>query len=368
MSEALEVRLRHRVHGGLILDVDFTLGRECGILFGPSGAGKTTLLRLIAGLIRPDAGVRLRPSPGVPANFVRLDDSVLLHNRINLPLRKRRIGLVFQDDLLFPHLGVAGNIRFGLKGWKNAEAASRLGEVAELCGVSHLLGRRPETLSGGERQRVGLARALAPRPGLLLCDEPVSALDHEGRHALIARLAAVQRAEGIPVLHVTHSPTEAIALGSRLFLLEGGSIVARGTPMDVLCEARSVDWSGMRNIFAATVVDHPAGTETRVRLLDGPELVVPRVDRPAGSALTVGIRGDDIILSRELVSGLSARNVLPATVSRILVHGDEAEVVAAAGGTTWFVGVVASAVAALGLEPGCAVHMIVKARSCRVAG
>ena len=111
--------------------------------------------------------------------------------------------------------------------------------MAALCGVEHLLERRPETLSGGERQRVGLARALAPRPRLLLCDEPVSALDLANRHALLERIRAVQRAEEIPMLYVTHSPAEAIALGSRLFLLEEGRIVAEGPPLDVLGAARS---------------------------------------------------------------------------------------------------------------------------------
>ena len=114
-----------------------------------------------------------------------------------------------------------------------------MAEVAALCGVEHLLDRHTETLSGGERQRVGLARALAPRPRLLLCDEPVSALDLANRHALLERIRAVQRAERIPMLYVTHSPAEAIALGSRLFLLDGGRIVAEGPPLEVLSTARS---------------------------------------------------------------------------------------------------------------------------------
>ena len=146
--------------------------------------------------------------------------------------------MIFQDDWLFPHLNVAANIRFGLKGWRRDEAEARLAEVAALCGVEQLLDRQPETLSGGERQRVGLARALAPRPRLLLCDEPVSALDLANRHALLERLRAVQRAVAIPMLYVTHSPAEAIALGSRLFLLEEGRIVAEGPPLDVLATSR----------------------------------------------------------------------------------------------------------------------------------
>jgi energy-coupling factor transporter ATP-binding protein EcfA2/Uma2 family endonuclease len=178
-------------------------------------------------------------------------------------MRRRRIGMIFQDDRLFPHLNVAANIRFGLKPWRRDQANARLAEVAALCGVAHLLDRQCDSLSGGERQRVGLARALAPRPRLLLCDEPVSALDLANRHSLLERLRDVQRIEGIPMIYVTHSPSEAIALGSRLFLVEAGRIVAAGPPLDVLAAARTgpAGPSGgddVRNVFRACVVSHSA--------------------------------------------------------------------------------------------------------------
>jgi len=218
IDRILDVRLARRLHPGLMVDVSLGLGREIGIVFGASGAGKTTLLRLIAGLATPDSG------------HVRLEGAVLFDSvqGINQPLRRRRLGMIFQDDCLFPHLNVAANIRFGLKGWGRDQAADRLAEVASLCGVEKLMDRRPATLSGGERQRVGLARALAPRPRLLLCDEPVSALDLPNRHALIERLRAIQRAQQIPILYVTHSPSEAVALGARLFLLDQGKLIGEG--------------------------------------------------------------------------------------------------------------------------------------------
>ena len=206
-NSILDVRLIRRIHAGLTVDVTLRLGTEIGVLFGPSGSGKTSILRLITGLSRPDQG------------YVRLGETMLFDatRGIDEPLRLRRIGMIFQDDLLFPHLSVADNIRFGLRGKNRAQRQSRLAEIALLCGVEHLLDRRPSTLSGGERQRVGLARTLAPRPRILLCDEPVSALDLPNRQTLIERLRAVQNSEGIPVLYVTHNPAEAVgssAVGS----------------------------------------------------------------------------------------------------------------------------------------------------------
>ncbi len=358
-DDLLDVRLTHRVHANLDLQLDFRLSRECGIIFGASGAGKTTLLRLIAGLERPNDAT------------IRLADTVLCDTRakIHCPLRHRGIGMIFQDDLLFPHLSVAANIRFGLKGQPQARVAARMAEIASLCGVESLLDRGVATLSGGERQRVGLARALAPRPRLLLCDEPFSALDLANRHALVERLRSVQKAEAIPVLYVTHSPAEAIALGSQLFWLGEGRIAARGNPLDVLAarhkgEANRLE--GILNILRGRVEGEGDGGETRLRLHDGPALIIPAMDRTVGEEVAVEVRADDILLAHGEHHGLSAQNLIPGRVDRVVVHGHEAEVLVRTGAWTWVVSVVTSAVASLGLDPGVEVNLIIKARSCRV--
>jgi molybdate transport system ATP-binding protein len=360
-SAALEVHLVRRVHAGLALDVSLELGPEIGVLFGPSGCGKTTLLRLITGLLSPDSG------------HVRLAGASLYDSKRGIyePLRRRGIGLIFQDDLLFPHLRVADNIRFGLRGQPRGEAAARLAEVAALCGVEHLLDRRPSTLSGGERQRVGLARALAPKPRLLLCDEPVSALDLASRHALAARLRDAQQALGIPVLYVTHSPAEAILLGSRLFLMDRGRIQAQGPPLDVLASARGsslIHLEGVRNSFLMRVEAHaPEQGVTRLRIDGGPALIVPMLARPVGDAVEVEVRGDDILLARGPIAGLSAQNLIEGTVDRVVPHGAEAEVLVRAGPAIWIASVLASAVDRLSLSPKTPVFMIIKARSCHVS-
>jgi molybdate transport system ATP-binding protein len=360
-AHLLEVRLRRRVHDGLTLDVALSLDAEVAVLFGPSGAGKTSLLRLITGLTAPDAG------------FVRLGPSVLFDSarEISEPLRRRRIGLIFQDDLLFPHLSVADNIRFGLHGQDRTARAARLAEVSALCGVEHLLDRRPETLSGGERQRVGLARALAPRPRLLLCDEPVSAIDLPNRYQLIDRLRRVQQIEQIAVLYVTHSPAEAIAIGTRLFFLERGKIIAQGPPLDVLSSVRGTSFvhlEGVRNIHTGRVVEHSSlHGDSQIQLDAGPVLTVPLLELPSGTRVLIEIRADDILLARGPISGLSARNVIAGVVERIVPHSSDAEVLVRTGDLTWIVSIVSVAAQQLDLSPGSNVHMIIKARSCHVS-
>jgi len=360
-ASTLDVHLVRQIHAGLTVDVTLRLGTEIGVLFGPSGSGKTSILRLITGLSRPDRG------------HVRLGATTLFDatRGIDEPLRRRRIGMIFQDDLLFPHLDVAGNIRFGLKRWSRAERQARLAEIAALCGVEHLLDRRPSTLSGGERQRVGLARTLAPRPRILLCDEPVSALDLPNRQTLIERLRAVQNAAGIPVLYVTHSPAEAVTVGTRLFLLDHGRVLAEGPPLDVLASIRGPSFlhlEDLRNTLPARVESQLSGqAATLLRLENGPPLIVPYLEVEPGTPVVVQVRAEDILLARDPISGLSAQNLIPGKVERVITRGPEAEALIRTADVTWIVSLVAPAVEQLALSPGQNVHMIIKARSCHVA-
>jgi molybdate transport system ATP-binding protein len=359
-GDRLTVRIEKRIHATLCLDVDFTIGAGCTVLFGRSGAGKTTLLRVIAGLEQPDRGV------------VSLDGRTLadVSRRVRLRLRDRQVGMMFQHDLLFPHLTVEQNVRFGLNRSDRATSARRLAEVAASCGIEPLLNRLPETLSGGERQRVGLARALAPRPRLLLCDEPLSALDLAARSEMIERLQVVQKSEPVPMLYVTHSPAEAIAIGSRLLLMRDGAIIDDGPPLDVLAKPR--DWptepiADVRNLFHGQVASHdPLAGQTCIALDGGPTLIVGYRNLAIGTSVSVSIRADDVLLARGVVEGLSARNRIAGRIEQILPHDGEAEVIVRAGESRWIVSVVASAVDSLGLADGVEVVMILKARSCHV--
>ena len=356
---ALHVAIRRQVHPGLTIAVDLAVGPELGILFGRSGAGKTSILRLIAGLMDPDVGsIRV-------GNLVLFDHA----KRINRRLRDRRVGYVFQHDVLFPHLDVERNVRYGLKEWPRAEASRRVNEVAELCGITHLLNRAITTLSGGERQRVGLARAIAPRPRVLLCDEPVSALDLDARYHLLARLRAVQRAEAIPILLVTHAVDEALTFGDQLWLLEAGRITAEGRPDAILADLaarRYLHASRLQNVFGGVVASHDlASRSTTVRLTGGPDLVIAAVERPLGASVVVRIDSEEIVLALGEIGPLSARNRIAGTIARVLTHETAAEVAVQVGDLTWMVGVIAATVRTLGLQPGDPVQLIIKARSCR---
>ncbi len=203
----------------------------------------------------------------------------------------------------------------------------------------------------------------------MLADEPVSALDLDSRFALIERLRQVPNIEGIPVLMVTHAPSEAIALGGPVFVMERGKIIDQGPPVDVLARRRagSSKLDDIQNVLRGKVVGHShAAGETCIELDGGPRLIVPHGDISIDSRANIQIRGDEIVLARGEIAGLSARNLIGGVVDRILPHDGGAEVIVRTGEVEWIVSVVASAIESLQLGPGSRVSMIIKARSCRV--
>jgi len=220
----LSVRLRLRLSGGFTLDVDFTATPGVTIVFGESGSGKTTLLRSIAGLTRPEHG------------RVTIGDRVLYDSvrGTSVDPSLRRVGFVFQDLALFPHLSAAQNIEYGLDKLDRDERRRRTAEIARSFDIADVLGRRPKQISGGERQRVGLARTLVTNPDVLLLDEPLSALDRKTQSRIMSDLQRWNAEHQIPILYVTHSTREAFALGDRVLVLDEGAIVADGTPDQVI--------------------------------------------------------------------------------------------------------------------------------------
>jgi molybdate transport system ATP-binding protein len=210
--------------GEFTLEAKFESSARLTALFGPSGAGKTTILHLIAGTLKPDRG-RI-----VCGGRVVVDTEA----RIFVPKHKRRIGVVFQDGQLFPHLTVEQNLKFGRWFLPQDERVVPFDAVVDILGIAHLLRRRPSMLSGGEKQRVGLGRALISSPRMLLMDEPLSSLDRERRLEILPLIERMRDEFSIPIIYVTHAVEEVMSLASYAVLIERGRAIAAGAPKDIL--------------------------------------------------------------------------------------------------------------------------------------
>jgi molybdate transport system ATP-binding protein len=357
----LTVHLEKRLPSGFALDVSFAAEAGVTILFGASGSGKTTILRAVAGLARPDAG---RIAIGERTLF----DSTVA---VDVPVPQRRIGYVFQQLALFPHLTVAQNIAYGLATLSAAARRARVAEAAESFRITHLLERRPRQISGGEQQRTALARALVTAPDALLLDEPLSALDYAIQLHIMEDLRRWNAERRIPILYVTHSHREAFALGERLIALEHGRILASGTPHDVLdhpAQATLAELAGFENVFDAAVTARRDGAGTMQCVIAGTttEIEVPLGTAAAGAGVRVAIRAGDILLADREPMGLSARNVLRGTVVDFGLHGST--VVATIDADARFVvHLTPGGADTLGLRVGTRVWLIIKTYSCRVA-
>jgi molybdate transport system ATP-binding protein len=255
VSARLEVRLVKRLPG-FTLDVEWTAGGGVAALFGPSGAGKTLTLQCMAGLLRPDAG------------RIVVDGRVLFDAAagVDIPPQSRRVGYVFQGYALFPHLTVADNVGFGLRGRPRAECTRRVGEVLGRLGLDGFARRYPGELSGGQRQRVALGRALATDPALLLLDEPLSALDAPLRRTLRDELRIVLAEWGTAAVVVTHDVSEAYRLGDRIVVYETGRVVQSAPRTELLWQPASESVArimGIPNVLHGTVVK---ATPDRIQL------------------------------------------------------------------------------------------------------
>ena len=311
-------------------DLCVARGEFLGLL-GPSGCGKTTLLRLLAGFERPDAGE------------VRLEDEPVATPRMFVPPEKRRVGMVFQDYALFPHLTVGENVRFGVR---RRQRTRRLAEVLELVGLVGFEARYPHELSGGQQQRVALARALAPEPATILLDEPWSNIDPLLRATMRDELAAIVRSAQVTVLLVTHDREEAFSLSDRIALMRDGAVIQAGRAEELYL-APSTRWAaefvGAGNFLPGHVngdlvetmlgrFPHSgAGAAHDVEVLIRPEQLELAPD-PNGEAQVVGreFRGHDvfykvILNGTALVSQRPSTEVVPLG-ARVNVRSHEARV------------------------------------------
>ena len=363
LQNTLSVQLHKRFSNSrndFTLDVTLTIAPGITIIFGPSGAGKTTLLDCVAGLGTPDSG---KISVGNRVLFDRAGGT-------NLPVQTRKVGYVFQDLALFPHLTVRKNVEYGLAANDKDYRKKKCDATLESFRIAHLRDRKPSEISGGERQRVALARALVTEPSVLLLDEPLAALDAATKSKIIGDLRVWNAAHSIPILYITHNREEVFALGDRVLVLENGRIIADGTPHGVMAAPRRESLAqliGFENIFHAvvTAAHEDRGTMTCRIANSNVELETPLVRAETGSTLLVGIRAGDILLATIQPTGLSARNILPGR----LLSLEQRDVIVAARvncGVEMEVHLTLAARDSLDLQPGRDVWLIVKTHSCHL--
>jgi molybdate transport system ATP-binding protein len=351
----LEIRVRKRL-GAVGLDFDFASETD-GIIavFGRSGSGKTSLVNMMAGLVRPDEG-------RVAVNGHVLFDSA---TGIDLPPERRRLGYVFQEGRLFPHLTVRGNLVYGLKRAPRDERTIGEAQIVELLGLDPLLDRRPRDLSGGEKQRVALGRALLANPRLLLMDEPLAALDQARKEEVLPFVERLRDELAIPIVYVTHAMEEIVRLADVMVLVSDGTAVAVG-PLEELTSRLDLRPLTGRYEAGAVLEARVAGHDLNYGLTDlvfaGGRLRVPHVNLPLGDTLRVRIRARDVSLALSPPEGTSILNIFPAVVADLdETGGAMVDVLLDVKGTTLWARVTARSRAELGLAPGAPVHALVKA-------
>lgn len=295
--------------GGTQLEVQFEVGAgRCLALAGPSGAGKTTVLRLLAGTVRPRSA-RITCGSDVWVDTER---------GLFLAAEERRCGYVFQDYALFPHLSAWRNVAFGLRG--SSDRRVRAVELLEQFGLGHRLDAKPGLLSGGERQRVALARALAPRPRVLLLDEPLSALDARTRASASRELAEILRSLDVPVVLVTHEFGEAALLGDEICVIDQGRVVQRGEASALAAMPASAFVADFIGAVVLTGTVRLGSGELTVVDLDGGG-VAWSTDSGQGR-VALSVYPWEITISQSEVVDESAQNRLKATITSVTRLGN----------------------------------------------
>jgi molybdate transport system ATP-binding protein len=358
---SLEVDIDHQ-REQFHLQVKFTSEPGLTALFGRSGSGKTTLVDIVSGLIRPRRG------------RIAIDGQVLVDTErgVFVPKHRRRVGYVFQEGRLFPHLSVRQNLLFGR--WfvaRNAGskdgAAGDLGTVVDLLGIGPLLERRPQSLSGGEKQRVAIGRALLAHPRLLLMDEPLSSLDDARRAEIMPYIERLRDEAGVPIVYVSHSVPEVARLATTVVVLADGHVAATGPVLDILGRidvfplTEAGEGGGVLDthiarhddVYHLTVLASPAG-----------ELQVPRLAAAPGTAVRAHIRARDVMLSLQPPEGISALNVLAGRIVEIVAANNAvADVRLDCNGAALIARLTAKSVERLQLTPGRPVYAVIKSVS-----
>jgi molybdate transport system ATP-binding protein len=350
----IDVDIRHRL-GPLRLDARFEAGAGLTALFGRSGAGKTSLVNAIAGLVRPERG------------RIVVGDTTLVDTErgIFVASHRRRVGYVFQEGRLFPHLTVRQNLLYG-RWFASAPGGHRTeaGRVIDLLDLAPLLDRRPGRLSGGEKQRVAIGRALLANPRIMLMDEPLASLDEARKAEILPFLERLRDETQIPIVYVSHSIAEVSRLATTIVVIAEGKVAAIGPTAEVMQRldllppaARSEAGS----ILETTIEAHDEAYGLTVLASRAGTFHVARIDLPVGAGVRIRVRARDVIVATQATEGLSAINVLPGIIADIGVpDATAADVRIDCNGETILARVTRRSIDALGLRPGLPVHAVVK--------
>lgn len=341
-------------HPGYSLDVDLDLpGKGISAIFGQSGAGKSTILRCFAGLERGYA------------RYLAVADEVWesAAKGVFLPPHKRPVGFVFQDVCLFKHLNVRRNIEYGMKRVPQAQRTISLDDAVDLLGIGHLMDRAPDTLSGGERQRVGIARALATSPTILLLDEPLAALDMARKAEIMPYLERLNRQLNIPMLYVSHAIDEVARLADHLVLLEDGRVQASGATNHLLTrlDLPLVQGDGAAAIVKGQVTAAEPAFDLVCVAFVGGHIWLPGKAEKVGQAVRLRIQARDVSLSLAQVRDSSILNSFPAVVTDLVDDAfGQVMVGLDVGGTRMLSRITRKSAATLALEAGKSLYAQVK--------
>lgn len=351
---SLDVDIEHR-QGTFKLAARFASQPGLTALFGRSGSGKTTVINIVAGLLRPERG------------RIAVDGQTLVDTErgLFLPTHRRRLGYVFQDSRLFPHLNVRRNLLYG--SWfapAGGGAAGDFDSVVKLLDIGQLLERRPDSLSGGEKQRVAIGRAVLARPRLLLMDEPLASLDEARRAEILPYIERLRDEAGMPILYVSHSVAEVARLATTVVILTGGAVTAVGPVADILPLADAGDGGA---VLDATVKAHDEAFRLTILSSAAGELQVPLLAAQPGTHVRAYIRARDVMLSLKPPQDISALNVLAGKVVQINAgggpNGAQADIRLDCSGAVLVARLTAKSVQRLALSPGTSVYAVIKSVS-----
>ncbi len=349
----LEVDVEHRL-GRFTLAAKFSAESGLTALFGRSGAGKTSLVNVIAGLLRPDRG------------RVSVEGQVLVDTArgIFVPPHRRRIGYVFQEPRLFPHLAVRHNLLYGRWFTPHADRREKFDYVVDLLGLAPLTDRRPADLSGGEKQRVAIGRALLASPRVLLMDEPLASLDAARKDEILPYIERLRDEIRVPIVYVSHAVAEVARLATTVVLLSDGRVEAVGPVGSVMTRLDLFPLTG-RYEAGAVLEARIAGHDDAVQLTSlesaAGSLRVPLLALPVGTPLRVRIRARDVMIAVRQPEGLSALNVLEGRVAAIAPGaGPIVELQLDCGGTPLLARITRQSVQSLDLAPGRPVYAVIK--------